>query len=129
MTTQQNDKQKGLKNNPSKTEELDYFWAFIRSLPENTYLHELMDDNFGAYIERQIKNDFTFGAQEGTEFSAGYRVRKEMDDELKALKDSEASLKTQIQELKKENQNLKSIIAGKEAMIDKARKVLNGYGW
>lgn len=110
--------------NPSKQEEIDFLRAVVGSIPQNSYLSGLLDDNLMRYAERGIMNDFGISLQDMGEENTGIEQLKEQmrifmkDKEEQVLllaRDLEAERK-KVEELKDEVDRYKGRI--EEAMCD-----------
>ncbi len=127
MTTQRTTSRKTIEKmsvNPSKQEEIDFLRAVVDSIPKNSYLSGLLDDNLMRYAERGIMNDFGISLQDMGEDNTGIEQLKEQmrifmkDKEEQVLllaRDLEAERK-KVEELKDEVDLYKGRI--EEAMCD-----------
>jgi len=130
MTTQRTTSRKTIEkmsSNPSKQEEIDFLRAVIDSIPKDSYLAALLDEKLFNYAERGIRNDIMISVD--SDFFSLEAMKEEFEDRIRDEQRMSEILARDLEAARKQVEDMKSVVAEKEAMIDKARKVLNGYGW
>lgn len=85
---------KALPENPSKAQEIEYFQAFMKSLPADSYLRNMFG-GMESYVEQQIENDFGWNLLEARDQKEQELVKmgKIRDDALAQVQILEARVK------------------------------------
>lgn len=108
---------KPLPQNPTKQQEIDYWTAFVESLPRNSYLRSMFADSLNT-VENMIRNDFAFDP-----LPVLVHRQRETAEELQKLQEQVKQKQEEVAALGRECRTMENRRDYAKSELDKCREI------